>query len=251
MELIAAIDLRGGRAVRLQQGDYRRQIPGAHDPVGLAARWAAAGIRRLHLVDLEGARAGEPRQLALISAIARAAREMAPNLVVQAGGGLRDGKAVAALLEAGVDAAILGTAAVERLAFVRDCAASWPGQILVSLDLRDGRPVLDGWRREARGDPIEIGRRLLADGAAGLLITDAQRDGTLGGPNLGLLYAFRRALPDAWLAGAGGVSSEGDLLALQEAGLDAAVVGLALLTGAVRVPETLAALDDARGAVRR
>lgn len=251
MELIAAIDLIAGRGVRLQQGDYERPIRGADDPVGLAIGWAAAGVRRLHLVDLDGARAGEPRQLGLITEIVRAARGVVPTLAVQAGGGMRSAEAVATLLEADVDAAILGTAAVERPTFVRECAARWPGRILVSLDLRNGRTAVDGWRREASGDPVDLGRGLLADGAAGLLVTDAARDGTLGGPNLELLAAFRAALPDAWLAGAGGVSSEADLLALQDIGLDAAVVGLALLTGAVRLPEALAALADASERVPR
>lgn len=249
MELIAAIDLSDGRGVRLQQGDYERPIPGADNPVELAQRWASAGVPRLHLVDLDGARAGEPRQLELVAEIARAARSAARTVRVQAGGGLRTGEAVDAVLSAGVDDAILGTAALERPGFVTECAARWPGRILVSLDLRDGRPALDGWRREANQDPTAVARELLAAGAAGLLITDTHRDGMLGGPNLEVLEAFRQALPDSWLAGAGGVSSEGDLLALRDIGLDGAVVGLALLTGGVRLPSALSML--AAPAVRR
>ncbi len=238
MELIAAIDLIGGRGVRLEQGDFERPIPGADDPAGLARQWVAAGVRRLHLVDLDGARAGEPRQLARMVQIARAV----PGATVEAGGGLRSEASVEALLEAGIGFAILGTAALERPDFLAACTDRWPGRILVSLDLRDGAPALDGWLREGQGDALATAARLLGAGAAGLLITDTRRDGTLAGPNLELLSSFRRAFPDAWLAGAGGVGSLADLLALRRIGMDAAVVGLALLTGAVALPEALDAL---------
>ena len=249
MELIAALDLIDGRGVRLRQGDYGRLIPGSDDPVGLAQQWASAGVPRLHLVDLDGARAGQPRQLDLVAEIASAARSAGRTVRLQAGGGLRTAEAVDAVLSAGVDDAILGTAALERPGFVTECAAHWPGRILVSLDLRDGRPALDGWRRAADHDPISVARALLAAGAAGVLITDTHRDGMLGGPNLEVLEAFRKALPDSWLAGAGGVSSEADLLAMRDIGLDGAVVGLALLTGGVRLPSAVAMLAAAE--VRR
>jgi phosphoribosylformimino-5-aminoimidazole carboxamide ribotide isomerase len=235
VELIAAIDLINGRGVRLEQGDYGRLIPGADDPAGLARRWAAAGVRRLHLIDLDGARAGEPRQQARMVEIARAV----PQVTIEAGGGLRSEASVEALLEAGIDFVILGTAALERPDFLAGCTARWPGRILVSLDLRDGVPALDGWLRDGHGDALAIAARLLGAGAAGLLITDTRRDGTLAGPNLELLSSFRRAFPDAWLSGAGGVGSLDDLLALRGIGLDGAVVGLALLTGAVALPDAL------------
>jgi len=242
MELIGAIDLSGGRSVRLQQGDYGRVIEGPPEPAGLARAWVQAGMRRLHLVDLEGARAGEPRQMERLAEVAAAARAASPDVRIQAGGGLRSTDAVAALLTGGVDFAILGTAALERDGFVRDCAARWPGRILVSLDLRNGRPALDGWLRDVAGEPLLIARRLLDDGAAGLLVTDTRRDGTLAGPNRELLAAFRGAFPDAWLAGAGGIGSVDDLLAMQRIGLDAAVAGLALLDGSIDPAQAVASL---------
>ncbi|MGH2455948.1 MAG: HisA/HisF-related TIM barrel protein, partial [Candidatus Limnocylindria bacterium] len=159
---------------------------------------------------------------------------------IQAGGGLRSAEAVEAALEAGADAAILGTAAIEVPGFAAACAARWPGRVLVSLDLRDGRPALDGWRRQAGDEPLELAAGLLEAGVTGLLLTDTQRDGTLAGPNLALLASFRRAFPDAWLAGAGGIGSIADLLAVRDAGLDGAVVGLALLSGTIRLPDALA-----------
>jgi phosphoribosylformimino-5-aminoimidazole carboxamide ribotide isomerase len=245
VELIGAIDLIDGRSVRLQQGDYARVIEGTPDPAGLAREWVRSGMQRLHLVDLDGARAGEPRQPEQLAEVARAARETSADVLIQAGGGLRTADAAASLLSTGaVDFAILGTAALEREGFVRDCAARWPGRILVSLDLRDGRPALDGWLREAAGDPVAIARQLLEAGAAGLLITDTRRDGTLAGPNLELLASFREALPGAWLAGAGGIGSVDDLLAMQRIGLDGAVAGLALLDGSIQPAAALAALSS-------
>lgn len=243
MELIAAIDLMDGRSVRLEQGDFDRPIPGTEEPARLAREWVEAGVRRLHLVDLEGARAGEPRQLQSITEVAAAVREVGPEVRVQVGGGLRTPEAVDALLSTGVaDFTILGTAALTREDFARDCASRWPGRILVSLDLRDGRLAVDGWLRDADGEPIEIARRLLEVGAAGLLVTDTRRDGTLAGPNLELLRAFREALPDAWLAGAGGIGSADDLRELREIGVDGAVVGLALLDGSIGLSEALEAI---------
>lgn len=240
MELIAAIDLLDGGAVRLEQGDYSREALRDPDASGLARRWVEAGVRRLHIVDLEGARAGEPRQLDLIADVVAAARLVNPAVRIDCGGGLRSIDHVAAAFAAGADEVVLGTAAVERPAFVTECADRWPDRILVSLDLRDGRPALDGWLRESSSAPLDLARSLVDAGAGGLVITDARRDGTLSGPNLDLLRRFRSALPSTRLVAAGGVGSLDDLRELAAAGLDAAIVGLALLSGAVDVHEALA-----------
>ncbi|HET8586767.1 MAG TPA: HisA/HisF-related TIM barrel protein [Candidatus Limnocylindria bacterium] len=240
MELIAAIDLLDGRAVRLTQGDYARQAAALDDPAAFALRFAGAGVRRLHIVDLEGARAGSPQQLPLVTSVLGAVRQLVPDIRVELGGGLRSVDGVAAAFDVGVDDVVLGTAAVERPAFVSECAARWPGHILVSLDLRDGRPALDGWLRESSADALDLARQLVDAGAAGLIVTDARRDGTLTGPNLDLLAGFRGALPDVRLVAAGGVGSLEHLRQLAAAGLDGAIVGLALLSGAVDVREALA-----------
>ena len=241
MELICAIDLLDGGAVRLVQGDYDRRIDAAARPVELARRFVAAGCRRLHLVDLAGARAGRPVQLELIGEVATAAREVDEAVRVEAGGGLRTADDVDAVLMV-ADDALLGTGAIERPAFLRTCADRHPGRISVSLDLRDGRPALDGWLRTGTADAVELARQLVDAGATRLVVTDTARDGTLAGPNLGLLATLRAALPDATLVAAGGIGSLDDLRAVAGIGCDAAVVGLALLSGAIDPAEAVAAL---------
>lgn len=241
MELICAIDLLDGGAVRLVQGDYERQIPADVRPADLARRFVAAGCRRLHVVDLAGARAGRPMQLGLLSEIVAAARAEAAGVSVEAGGGLRRPADVSELLSR-ADEALLGTAAIEDASFVRVCADAHPGRIAVSLDLRDGLPALDGWSRTGDADAVTLARRLLDDGASRLIVTDTARDGTLGGPNVALLARLRAAVPQAVLVAAGGIGSIDDLRAVADVGCDGAVVGLALLTGAIDPAEAMAVL---------
>ena len=199
MELICAIDLLDGGAVRLVQGDFDRRVPAGSGAPELARRFVAAGCRRIHVVDLAGARAGTPMQLPLVGEVAAAGRAVDPACRVEATGGLRS--------DADVDAA------------------------------------LDGWLRVGRADePAELARQLVAAGASRLVVTDTGRDGTLGGPNLALLGSLRDALPDAILVAAGGVGSLEDLRALDALGVDGAIVGVALLTGAVDVADAMAAL---------
>lgn len=241
MELICAIDLLDGGAVRLVQGDYDRRIAADAGPAELARRFVAAGCRRLHVIDLAGARAGRPMQLQLLGEIVAAARAEAADVVVEAGGGLRHPADVDALLDR-ADEALLGTAAIEDSAFLRACATAHPGRIVVSLDLRDGKPALDGWLRTGVTDAVTLARRLLADGASRLIVTDTARDGTLEGPNLELLAQLRAAEPDALLVAAGGIGSINDLRAVADIGCDGAVVGLALLTGAIDPAAAIAVL---------
>jgi len=241
MELICAIDLLDGGAVRLVQGDYDRRIPAGSDAPALARRFIEAGCRRLHVIDLAGARAGMPAQLPEVGRLVEAARAAAGEVRIELGGGLRTPDAVAQALEV-VDDAILGTAAIEHPGFLRACAEEFPGRVVASLDLRAGRAALDGWSRVGADDPTEVARRLLDEGAARLIVTETSRDGTLGGPDLEALTALREAVGDAVLVAAGGVGSIDDLRALDAIGIDGAVVGLALLTGAIDPAEAMAAL---------
>jgi phosphoribosylformimino-5-aminoimidazole carboxamide ribotide isomerase len=241
MELICAIDLLDGGAVRLVQGDYDRRVTADRDAPSLARDFVTAGCRRLHVIDLAGARAGRPMQLPLVAEVVAAARAVGPGVRVELGGGLRSQADVDAALDV-VDDVLLGTAAIEDPAFLAAAAARHPGRVGVSLDLRGGVPALDGWLREGSGAAVAHARTLLEAGAARLVVTETSRDGTLAGPDLPALTALRAAFPEAVLVAAGGVGSLDDLRALRDLGLDGAVVGLALLTGAVDPAEALAVL---------
>jgi phosphoribosylformimino-5-aminoimidazole carboxamide ribotide isomerase len=241
MELVCAIDLLDGGAVRLVQGDYERRIQARADASELARRFVAAGCRRLHVVDLAGARAGRPLQLEQVAAVTTSARAAAPDVLVEAAGGIRSDPDIDAVL-AVADELVLGTAAIEAPDFLGAAAARHPGRIGASLDLRDGRPALDGWARLGEDEPIELARRLVEAGAARLVVTDTRRDGTLAGPNLDLLGGLREALPDATLVAAGGIGSLDDLRAVERTGFDGAIVGLALLTGAIDPAEAVRVL---------
>jgi phosphoribosylformimino-5-aminoimidazole carboxamide ribotide isomerase len=241
MELVCAIDLLDGGAVRLVQGNYDRRVEADADATGLATRFVVAGCRRLHVVDLAGARAGRPVQLETVAAVADAARAAHADVAVEVGGGLRTEADVDAVL-AVADDAVLGTAAIERPGFLRACADRHPGRVAASLDLRGGRAAVDGWTRELESETVALATRLLDEGASRLIVTETTRDGTLAGPDLPALVRLRAALPRAVLVAAGGVGSIDDLRALRDVGVDAAVVGLALLTGAVDTAEAVAVL---------
>jgi phosphoribosylformimino-5-aminoimidazole carboxamide ribotide isomerase len=245
VELICAIDVLDGGAVRLVQGDYERRVDAASTAPELARRFVAAGCRRLHVVDLAGARDGAPTQLDVVGAVVDAARSEAPDVIVEAGGGLRTVADVGASL-AVVDMAILGTAAITQAGFLQRCADEHPGRVAASLDLRGGRPAVDGWIRDVDLDPVGVAARLLAEGAARLVVTETSRDGTLTGPDLERLEALRTAFPAATLVAAGGIGSLDDLRALEALGIDGAIMGLALLNGAIDPAEAVAALEPVR-----
>jgi phosphoribosylformimino-5-aminoimidazole carboxamide ribotide isomerase len=243
MDLIPAVDLLRGNAVRLVAGDYERRLESTVGAVELARQWARAGARRLHIVDLDGARWGRPEQLGLATEVAAAARGAAPHeLTVELGGGLRTLEDVRAAFAAGIDEVVLGTAAIDSPELLTTAAATSPGRVGASLDLRAGHPALDGWTRTVDVDALEIAARLLDAGASRLTLTDTTRDGTLDGPNLALLERYRAAFPDATLIAAGGVAGTADLEALAAIGLDGAIVGRALLDGSLSIGDALEAV---------
>ncbi len=240
MELIGALDLLEGQAVRLEQGDFARQIARGEART-VAHDWVSRGVRRLHLVDLEGARRGAPVHHELIGRIVSGARAVSPELRVEVGGGLRSMAAIETIFEAGADDVILGTAALPPGSLLSEAATRWPGRIGAALDLRDGRPSVDAWTRVVGGEPLALARWMLENGASRLVVTDVGRDGSGSGPNLALIGGLRAQLPDALLVAAGGISSPGDLEALAALGLDGAVVGRALLDGSLPVEAAIVA----------
>ena len=243
MDLIGAIDLLDGGAVRLVQGDYDRVATSVADPEATVREWIRAGLRHLHLVDLDGARAGRQVNLERATAIAGAARnETGETLTVELGGGLREIADVEAAIASGADLAILGTAAIADPTFLADACDRWPGRVAVSIDVRGDRIALDGWTRDVAAEAVDLARGFLTAGAAQLIVTDTTRDGTGGGPNLNLLADLRAALPVARLVAAGGISSAIDLRALADIGVDGAIVGLALADGSLPVDVALDAV---------
>lgn len=235
--LIPAIDLLGARCVRLTQGRYEEATVYADDPAAQAADFVRAGARRLHVVDLDGAREGSPRNAAVIRRIV----ERAGDVPVQVGGGLRSAEHVAAALDLGVERAILGTAALRDPDFVRDCAKRFPGRVAVGIDARDGRVAVQGWLETSEARALDLARRFEDAGVAALVYTDIARDGTLVGPNLEATGALADAV-DIPVILSGGVASEDDVLAaaaLAPRGVAGAIVGRALYTGAVDLARAL------------
>ncbi|MCA9708226.1 MAG: 1-(5-phosphoribosyl)-5-[(5-phosphoribosylamino)methylideneamino]imidazole-4-carboxamide isomerase [Myxococcales bacterium] len=237
MIVIPAIDLMGGRAVRLQQGEASRTTEYHAAPVELAEQFARAGARRIHVVDLDGAFAGRPAQLALVTAIARAAE--AHDATVQAGGGIRDADAVRALLDAGVGHVVVGTLAVREPDVVARLCQEHPGAIIVAADARDGAVAVAGWTETST-----VGARALAEaaqawGAAAVLYTDVSRDGMQGGPAVEATAALQEGLEIPVLA-SGGVGRLADLDACAAAGIHGVVLGRALYERAFSLEEALA-----------
>lgn len=243
MDVIPAIDLLGGRCVRLYQGDYARAQVFDDDPVAVAQQWASQGAARLHLVDLDGAKTGQPVNLKSIAAIVQAV-----NIPVQVGGGVRDRDRVTALLDLGVERVILGTIALEQPELVRQLAQEFPQQILVGIDARDGRVATRGWLETSEVSAIDLAQQIASQGIAGIIYTDIQRDGTLQGPNLAALRELAAAISTPVIA-SGGVSSITDLLsllALEPMGVSGVIVGRALYTGDVSLREALQAIGPGR-----
>lgn len=239
-ELIPAIDLLGGECVRLAQGRYDAATVYEADPAVAARRFIEAGITRLHVVDLDGAKAGRPVNTDAVRAIVGAAG----RVPVQLGGGLRDAASIAAAIETGVDRVILGTVALRQPEVVRAATKAHPGRILVGLDAKDGRVSVEGWLATGEATVVDVARRFEDAGVAAIVHTDIARDGMLTGPNLEATAALADAI-DIPVIVSGGVSSEEDLVAaarLAPRGIAGAIVGRALYTGAVDLASALARL---------
>ena len=240
-ELLPAIDLRGGQVVRLEQGDFARETAYDTDPVAVARRFAAEGVTWLHVVDLDGARAGEPRQLEVA---ARIVAETQGAARVELGGGLRTVEDVAGALGIGAARAAVGTAAIRDPGFARDLVERYgSARIVGSIDIRDGVALGEGWRPGAAGIPATDAIAMLADaGIDTFEVTAIERDGSLEGPDLDLLRTLV-ALDRGRIIASGGVASIDDVLAVQAAGCAGAIVGKAIYEGRIDLGALLQALD--------
>lgn len=235
MDLYPAIDIRGGRCVRLLQGDYDRETVYGDDPVAVAKGYEAAGAPWVHVVDLDAARSGRPENRDMVAAIAAAV-----GVPVQSGGGVRDNAAAEALLTAGVRRVVIGTAALRDPQFVRRLAAAWPGRIAVGIDGRGGEAAVQGWTEGSGVSVLDAVAQFEDAGVAAVVVTDIGRDGTLTGPDVdGLTTVLERTAVD--VIASGGVGSLDDLRALAELPLAGVIVGKALYEGVFTVEEAIAA----------
>jgi phosphoribosylformimino-5-aminoimidazole carboxamide ribotide isomerase len=235
MIVIPAIDLKEGKCVRLRQGRMEDDTVFSDDPVAIADKWVEAGARRLHIVDLDGAFAGQPVNGDVIRRIAAAH----PDLPIQVGGGIRDDDTIDAYLGMGVQYVIIGTTAVNTPHFVADVCAEFPGHIIVGLDAKDGKVAIDGWSKLSHHDVNDIARRFEKDGVEAIVYTDISRDGMMTGVNVAATAALAASLSIPVIA-SGGIKSVDDIRALraaEEEGIMGAIVGRALYEGTFDLAE--------------
>ena len=240
MILYPAIDLKDGQAVRLLKGEMEKATVFNDDPAAQAMAFVEAGCEWLHLVDLNGAFAGEPVNGAAVEAILAGT-----NVPAQLGGGIRDMATIEGWLSKGLARVILGTVAVEEPDLVREAARAFPGQVAVGIDARGGKVATRGWAEETDVHATDLARSFEDAGVAAIIYTDINRDGAMQGPNVEATAALARAV-DMLVIASGGVSSLADLQALKDCGtaLDGAISGRALYDGAIDLGEALALLKD-------
>jgi phosphoribosylformimino-5-aminoimidazole carboxamide ribotide isomerase len=236
MEIIPAIDLRGGRCVRLLQGDYSRETVFSDDPVSVACRWEELGAPRLHIVDLEGAKTGTPSEVETIERIASAV-----SIPIQIGGGLRTLEQANRYLRAGAERIVFGTAAVKDRRLISEAIAMDPSAVVVALDARNGRIQTDGWIEGSDIGVLDLAQAMQDLGVPRVLATDIVRDGMLTEPNYAGLAELRASTTMQVIA-SGGVSAVVQLSRLAELGMEGAIIGRALYTGAIDLGEALEAL---------
>jgi phosphoribosylformimino-5-aminoimidazole carboxamide ribotide isomerase len=242
-EIIPAIDIRGGKCVRLLQGDYDRETVFGEDPVEMARRWEGEGATRLHVVDLDAARSGEPVNLDIVRRICAAL-----SIPVQMGGGVRNREAVQRTLDAGVQRAIVGTAAAADPDTARSLFAEFGERLVLGLDAKDGQVAVAGWRETTRWSALDLAREMMVAGAYRLIYTDIATDGMGSGPSLESTRALAEAL-DIPVIASGGVGRPGDILAVAElepAGVEGVIVGKAIYTGAVQLGDAIRQLREAQ-----
>ena len=234
VEVIPAIDLKGGKCVRLYQGDYNQETVFSEDPIAVARHWQSLGARRLHIVDLDGAAKGELCHTSLITEIARSV-----TIPLQLGGGLRRMEAIAQALELGVARAILGTAAIEDHALIQEACRRFGNRIIVSIDARDGYVATRGWQERTTVTAIELVEQMASLGVGRFIYTDIARDGTLTEPNFDAVAELvtKTSLP---IIASGGIASLEHLKKLAQLGVEGAIVGRALYTRDIDLKKALA-----------
>lgn len=235
MILIPAIDIKDGKCVRLRQGKMDDSTVFSDSPVEMADRWAAAGAKRIHIVDLDGAVHGKPKNAELVHEIA----ERHPNIPIQLGGGVRDEDTVEAYLNAGVQYVIIGTRAVNEPHFVSDLALEYPSHIIVGLDAVDGKLAVDGWSKLSKHDLIDLAQHFENDGVHAIIYTDISKDGMMQGANIELTKKLAESVRIPVIA-SGGVTTLDDLKklkAIEDSGVTGVITGRAIYEGTLDFAE--------------
>jgi phosphoribosylformimino-5-aminoimidazole carboxamide ribotide isomerase len=242
--IIPAIDLKDGRCVRLKQGDMSTATVFSDDPVAMARHWAAEGAKRLHVVDLNGAVAGRPKNEKVIRDIVAAVGE---KLQIQLGGGIRDLDTIESYIDAGVALVVIGTAAVKNPGFLSDAAYAFPGHIIAGLDAKDGKVAVEGWSKMTGHDVVDLAKKYEEFGVEALIYTDIGRDGMMSGVNIEATLKLAQAIKTPIIA-SGGLSSIKDVEAvckLVPEGIIGAIAGRALYEGKLDLKKAQAAADQA------
>lgn len=235
MQIYPAIDLRGGLCVRLKQGDYQKETVFDSDPVAVAKRWESQGAQWLHLVDLDGARAGKPTNGEVIRSICSSVK-----IPCQVGGGIRTDDHVRALFSWGVERIVLGTRALQDPTWLRRVCERYPHRIALGLDAREGRVAIHGWIETSQQTAIEVARQAAQWPLAAMIYTDIHRDGMLEGPNFDALRAMR-AVIDLPVFASGGVTTIDDVRNLAALGLSGCIIGRALYEGKIDLTQAIEA----------
>jgi len=233
MEIIPAVDIRSGKCVRLYQGDYGRETVFDENPVTAALTWFSQGARWLHVIDLDGAVAGEPQNIEAVEEIIKES-----GLSVEFGGGIRQERVAKKLLRQGVSRIILGTAAIEDRELVKKLCRQFGQAIAVSLDAKDGKIATHGWQKDTVVDILELSREMIGAGVRRLIYTDIKRDGTLTEPNFDMIDRLL-AETNVPVIVAGGISRLEHLRRLKELGVEGAIIGKALYTGDINLREAV------------
>jgi phosphoribosylformimino-5-aminoimidazole carboxamide ribotide isomerase len=245
--IIPAIDLKDGRCVRLKQGDMNTATVFSDDPVAMAKHWAAQGARRLHIVDLNGAVAGRPKNEKVIREMIAAVGEQVP---IQVGGGIRDLDTIESYLDAGVTYIVIGTAAVKNPGFLSDACYAFPGHIIAGLDAKDGKVAVEGWSKLTGHDVVDLAKKYEEFGIEALIYTDIGRDGMMSGVNIDATLRLAQATKTPIIA-SGGLNSVEDIQAvcarLVPEGVIGAIAGRALYEGKLELKSAQAAADKAIG----
>ncbi|WP_425397788.1 1-(5-phosphoribosyl)-5-[(5-phosphoribosylamino)methylideneamino]imidazole-4-carboxamide isomerase [Aeoliella sp.] len=241
MQIWPAIDLRGGKCVRLRQGDYAQETVFNDDPVSVAKSFQAAGAKHLHIVDLDGAREGLPVNLPAVQDIVAGV-----DMQCELGGGVRDEQSIAELLAFGIDRLVVGTSAIKRPEWFRETCQQYPGKLVLGIDARDGLVATDGWLETSSISAVELAGQFETEPLAAIVYTDIATDGMMSGPNVSAMKEMQDAV-NLPVVASGGVTTIDDVRALATAGLAAAIIGRALYEEAFELSEAIAVANAAAG----